>query len=140
MTTMFNLRNIFQLVVDGLDQHPLAQEQLIVELDQARLHGALDRGQQLYSLLQQPRHQLFGEVPLLSHEFPKEARSPLGNRAAIIHIPGREAACQHLTLVVDHQVQLEAIEPIDRILPALGQPRSAAMVLDAAIVTDHQLG
>jgi hypothetical protein len=69
-----------------------------------------------------------------------EALRQLGQWTAIIHIPRCQAACQQLTLVVDHQVQLEAVEPIDRILAALGQPRKNALVFEAAMVTDHQLG
>jgi hypothetical protein len=37
-------------------------------------------------------------------------------------------------------MQLEAVEPIDRVLAALGQPRKDAVVVARAVVTDHQFG
>jgi hypothetical protein len=45
-----------------------APEQLVIESHQARLHGALDRGEHLTTSLQEPRHQVLREVALLPNE------------------------------------------------------------------------
>ena len=68
MAALVNLRNVFELIVDGLDQHPLAQEQLIVEPHQAGLHVLADGSEQLDALLPQPRQQVLGQVAFISDQ------------------------------------------------------------------------
>jgi len=140
MTTVFNWGNVFQLIVDGFDQHPFAQEQFVVEPDQAWFHVPLDWGEQFYTALHQPRQQVFGQIAFITDQFAKEALSQLWNWAAIIHVARGEAASEEVAAVVDDQMQFEAVKPIDRILAALGQSSKDPMVVDAAVVTDHQFG
>ena len=59
---------------------------------------------------------------------------------AVVHVARRDLAGEEFPSVVDHQMELEAIVPIHRILAALGQSGKDAMLLDAAIVTDDQRG
>jgi hypothetical protein len=101
MTTVFNLGNVFQLIVDGFDQHPFAQEQFVVEPDQAWFHIPLDRGEQFYATLHQPRKPLFGQIAFITDQFAKEALSQLWNWAAIIHVARGEAASEEVAAVVD---------------------------------------
>jgi hypothetical protein len=68
LATMFNLGDILQLVMDGFDQHSLAQEQLIVESDQAWLHVLADGGEQIQPLLQEARHQGWGEIAFIPNQ------------------------------------------------------------------------
>src|SRR5215472_14901078 len=80
------------------------------------------------------------QIAFIPDQFAKQALGQVRNRTAIIHSGGSQTAGEDLALVVDHQMEFEAVEPIHRVLPALGQPGSVAMVLDAAVMTDDQLG
>ncbi len=52
MTTMFNLGDILQLVMNGFDQYPIAPKEFVVKPDQERLYILADRSEQLDALLQ----------------------------------------------------------------------------------------
>lgn len=73
MTTVVNLGNIVQRVVDRFDQDPFAQEQFVVEPDQAWFHRAFDRSEQCSAALHQPRQQVFGQIAFITDPFAKEA-------------------------------------------------------------------
>ncbi len=77
---MFNWGDVLQLIVDGLDQSPFAQEPLLVEPDQTQLHAPFDGGQQLDFPLHQPRHQVFGEVACVPDQLAKAALGQLGGQ------------------------------------------------------------
>jgi hypothetical protein len=77
---------------------------------------------------------------LLPDQFAKPALDQVWDRAAIIHSGGSQAAGAHLALSVDEQMELEAVEPLNRIFATLCQPGQHTMVLDAAVMTDDQLG
>jgi hypothetical protein len=117
-----------------------APEQFIVEPDQAGFHVPFDRSKQLHPPLQQPRHQEFGEGAFIPTQFSIETLGQLWKGTTISHIRLGQTTRKPLALIVDHQMELEAVEPIHRILAALGQPGSVALMVDAAMVTDHQLG
>jgi hypothetical protein len=48
MAGMLNLRNILQLVNDGLNDGTLAQKQAVAQGDEAVLHGSLELGNELH--------------------------------------------------------------------------------------------
>ena len=53
------------------------------------------------------------EVAAVAKELAEEATDQLGNRTAVIDVAGRQREGQEFTTVVDHQMQLEAVEPAD---------------------------
>jgi hypothetical protein len=62
------------------------------------------------------------------------------NWTTLITIGSGQATGQDLPAVIDDEMPCEAREPINCIFATLCQPGKHAMVLDAAVVTDHQLG
>jgi hypothetical protein len=81
-----------------------------------------------------------GQVALIPNQFAKETLGQGRDRTTIIDINRSQATGEDLATVVDYQMELEAVELIDRIRAALGQSRSVAMVLDAAGMTNTQFG
>ena len=53
MTGMFNLRDVFELVIDGLDNEALAQEEFVGQDDELVFHVGAQIGNQLEPLLEQ---------------------------------------------------------------------------------------
>ena len=59
---------------------------------------------------------------------------------AIIDVARRQGKGQQLSLVIDDQVELEAIEPADRRLAACCASGKDLMLVDACNVADRKLG
>ena len=57
--------------------------------------------------------QRLGEIAFVTKEFADEAFDQLGNGVPIIDIARRQAKGQQFALIIDDQVQFEAVEPAD---------------------------
>ena len=53
VTRVFDLRDVLELVSDGLDDRATAQQQLVVEQHQAVFHVGLELGDELHPLFKQ---------------------------------------------------------------------------------------
>src|SRR5260370_40975008 len=62
---------------------------------------------------QQVLGQRLREVALVPKQFAEESAGQFGGWAPIIDVARREAEREQLSLVIDDQVQLEAVEPVD---------------------------
>jgi hypothetical protein len=107
MAGMLDLADVLELVVDALDDRPLAQQELVGGGQNALAHVLAYLGDQ--------RDALGGEQLLGKR---------LGDVAAI----------------VDHQVQLEAVEPAHRSLAPTRIDSKDAVLRDAGVVTDREGG
>ena len=58
----------------------------------------------------------------------------------IIDVAWGQAERQDLALIIDDQVELEAVKPADRGLATSGTSIKNAMLMDASVVTDGQRG
>jgi hypothetical protein len=83
---VLDLTNIFQLIVDGLDERALPQEQFVPKADQTMLHVLTDFGQQLEPLAQQEVMQRLGNRATVSKELSTKACGELLDRLAVIDI------------------------------------------------------
>lgn len=137
MATVFNLRDVLQLVVDRFDDGPVAQQPLVRQRDQPVFHVLLEWGKQLYSLEEKCLKEPLGQIAFVAQQFAEQPTRQVGKRLAIIHVARRDLAGEQVSSVVDDQMEFEPIKPIHRILPPLGQSREDAMLLNAAVVTDN---
>ena len=64
----------------------------------------------------------------------------LWHRFAVIYIARRELKSQQFTLVIDNQMELEAIEPAHTALASCGHISKDPMPADALVVADRQRG
>lgn len=85
---------------------------------------------------QQVLGQRLGKITFVAKEFAHEAFRQLGNRMSIIDIAGRQAKGYQLALVIDNQVELEAVKPANRGFATSGSSGKDAVLVDAGVVTD----
>lgn len=141
MARMLNLADILELIVDRFDQRPFAQEQLISQIQDLAVHVLTQLGDQMHPVLHQELlSQGLGDVAFVAKEFAEEAANQAGNRPTVIDVPGCQAKGQQLTPVIDHQVELEAIEPAHRGFAPTGIHTKDPMLLDTGIAADRQRG
>ena len=136
---MVNLRDVFELISDGLDDGSFAEEECVRPVKQAIVHLFTQLGDEVQSVgHQELLGQGLGEIAFIPKEFANESCGQLGNGTPIIDVAGCETKGQQLALVIDDQVELEAEEPADRGLTACGSPGKDTMLVDTGIVADRK--
>ena len=112
MTRMLDLRDVLELINDGLNDCSAAQQNTITPSHQLVLHILAQLGDQLkIKHLAQGLSQGLRDVTLVPEELAKQVLSQVWYRFAVIDIARREAEAQDFALIIDHQVQFEAIKP-----------------------------
>jgi hypothetical protein len=69
MTRMFQLADVLELVIDGLDQSALAKQNFIQEWEQAGLHVFFEFGDQMHALGPELREEGLGDVAAIATQF-----------------------------------------------------------------------
>src|SRR5258708_34467345 len=122
MAGMLDLADVLELVVDRLDDRALAEEQLVRESHQAVAHVLAPAGDKLDRMLDaELLGQRLRDVALVAEELATEALDALeqgGDGLAVVDVTAGEAEGEELALIVDDQLQLEAVEPAQRSLSA----------------------
>lgn len=67
---MLHLRNVLQLIVDGLYDSPFPEKQLVGHAHQRSFHIALQLRYQLYPVHKKPLEELFLYIPFVSDKLP----------------------------------------------------------------------
>ena len=112
MTRMFDLRDVLELINDGLNDRSAAQQNTITPSHQLVLHILAQLGDQLkIKHIAQGLSQRLRDVTLVPKELAEQVLSQVWHRFAVIDIAGCEAETQDFALIIDHQVQFEAIKP-----------------------------
>ena len=141
MAGMLNLRNVFQLVDDAFDNGALAEHQPVIQRHQPLFHVALKLGHQLNTGgFEQLLCQLLRDIALVRKDFTEQLLQQLGDWGPVIGVAGRETDVEEFTSVIDHQMQFEAKEPIDRSFSACGKVFKHFMLWNPAVVADFQRG
>jgi hypothetical protein len=84
--------------------------------------------------------QFAADVALVGVELARQALGHLVQHGAVGGVAGGDLQRHDLALVVDHEVQLEPIEPPHAGLAPRGQAVEDPVAVDAAIVADGELG
>ena len=124
------------MIVNRLDQGPLAKKYLIEDRQQPVLHILLQLRDQLQILLAQDFLQTLRDIAAVAYEFAHQVLRQFRHRLSVVYIARRQMKSQEFPLIIDDQVQLEAVEPIDRRLAALGEVSKNLVRVDAAVVTN----
>ena len=69
MARVFELANVFELVMDGFDSHPFAEQNFIPEREQTRPHIFFEFGDELDSLVPKLREESLGNGAAIANEF-----------------------------------------------------------------------
>lgn len=113
MSGMFNLGDIFQLVIDSFDYRSFAEQYPVIHRPDSTFHVAFKPGYQLYAVNEEFTEQVFADVSLVSDEF---AINELYERLyfqgfTVIDITRCYHEVQNLSFVIANQMQLKAVEP-----------------------------
>ena len=138
MTRMLNLRNVLELIDNGLNNRPFAQKEFIRKMHEMILHVFAQSSDEMKPLFKEQLHERSRNVATVSKELATQLFDHQGNRFAIIDIAWGQTAGQQFTSVIDRQVQFEAVKPAHAALAPLGIRRKDAVLVDAFGVTDFQ--
>ena len=109
---VLNLTDILELIVDRLDQSPLAEQEFVCQGEQPVLHVLAELRDQMEALLDEEG---FGEglraVALVPEQFAKEAADQAGNRTPIIEVARAQAKGQPLATIIDEEMEFESVDP-----------------------------
>jgi hypothetical protein len=140
MACVFELANVLELLIDGLEQGALAEQHFIPEREPTRLPLFFAFGAELDSRLPELSEEGLGEVAPLSHQFTEQPASKCRHGLAVIDVAWSKPDGQQLPAVVNDQRDFEAVEPARAGDPALGYILENLMRVDAQGVTDFQGG
>ena len=135
-----DLGDVLQLVVDRLDQRPLAQEQFVGQGQELVLHILPKLGDEPQFLRFEQRRQRSADIALVTEEPAPQLSDQVRHGPPVIDVARRQVAAQKFAAVVDDQVEFEAVEPAHARLPALGRAAEDFMLRDAQVVADGQRG
>lgn len=137
---MLNLCHVLQLVVDGLNQSPLAQKDSVRYCHDLALHIALKFGYQLNAVHEEFGEEVLADISLVSDQFAENLFDEgfVTQGLAVIGIARREHEIQEVALLVADEMQLEAVEPSHRALAALGKSFEHLVDMDSLIPADTQ--
>lgn len=138
MARMLDLRNILELIDDGLDNGPFAHQQLIREMHEMVLHVFTQPGDKLEPLFKEQLGERGRDVAAITEQLAMQPFDQDRNRGPVINGAWSQAARQQFSPIVDRQVQFEAKEPPHRTLPTPGVNCKDAMLVDAFGVTNLQ--
>jgi len=112
---MLDLRDVLQLVDDGFDNSALAEDQTVIEGHQSLFHVALEFGNELNACgLEQLFCQSLRDIAFAREHFAEQLLQQVWDRRAVIGVARSQDDVEQFASVVNHQMQLEAKEPIDR--------------------------
>jgi len=137
MTRVLNLRDVLEVVNDGLNEGTLAQEQLVGERHEGVAHilaQVRDEPEALgeEELLSERR----GEVALVGKEFAKELMGEARNWSSVVESTRGKTEREQLAMVIDDQMELEAVEPAHRRTAAPGIDTKDTMLRDPRRMAD----
>ena len=140
VTGVFNLRDVFELVNDRLDNSTLSQQEFVAQKHQLVLHVGFEPCDQFNTLRPQLVVQGFGDVAFVAKELAPQPFDQSRHGLAVIDIAGRDPDCQQFTAVIDDEMQLDTKEPAHRCLPARCPAIKDLVTVNPSIVTDGERG
>lgn len=139
MPRVLDLADVLQWVVDGLNEDSLTEEQFVPEAHETVVHVLTPFGQQFESLPPEDIVQRLGDLPPIPQELANKPLGETGDGAAGIDMAWSQLQGQAFPLIIDDEMQFEAIDPTHRRL-APGCPAVEDLVAGHAAVMTHGQG
>ena len=79
-----------------------------------------------------------GDGAFIGEQFTPQILGHMEHRLTVIDIAWSQIEGDQLALVVDHEIQLETVEPTHRVLAPGGQSTKHLVTEDASVVADGQ--
>lgn len=139
---VLNLGHVLQLVVDGLNQRPLAEKEAVSNGHDLTFHVALQFCNQLNTLHKELGEEILADVSLVTDQFAEDLldKGLVPERLPVVDIAGRKHEVQQIAFLVTDQVQFETIEPTHRALSPLGKSFEDLVQMDALVSANTQGG
>lgn len=139
MTRMLDLRNVLELINDGLRDGALTKQNFVHQGHEHVFHVGANASHKLNAEGSQPFFSKpLGNVAFIGQQLAKEFPNHLGNGLAIIDIAGCEQQVEHFTSSIENQVQLEAKEPAGGGFSTLSQSCKDLVRMDSWVFARRQ--
>ena len=137
---MLYLRDVLQLVVDGLDDGPLAQQNLVLRTHEHVPHVVAHARDELYPVDEEHLEKSLADIAPVPAELALDVLhvALVPERVAVIGIAWGNHEVEYFSAVVDDQVQLEAVEPAHGGLSFPGQTGESTVRVHALDVAHSQ--
>ena len=136
MPRVLDLADVLQLVVEGLDEHPLSKYQFVPEAHQTIFPVFAYVGEECEPLRPEDIMQHVGNRAPIPEGLAKEPLGEAGDGAAVIDMPWSEPKGQECSLIIDDEMQCEAKEPAHGRLVPRRPALADLMTGNAAVMTD----
>ena len=141
MARVLNLRDVFELVNNRLDNGAFSQQNLVEDRHEFVFHVRFDPNDELkVEIAQEFFKKWLRNVASVTNQFAQQAANQFRNWLSVIHISGCEHHIQDFATIIDNQMQFEAEKPTGGGFPALCQTFKNAMLSNATVVTNIQSG
>ena len=138
---MLNLRNVFELVINGFNDAAFSQQNLIKQGDDFGFHVFLELGDELNAKrLPELFKQGLGNVATIGDQLAKQLFAQCRYRFTIIDIAGCNLARQEFTTLIDDQMEFETVKPAHRTLAAISKFGEDLVIMDTMVVAHAQGG
>lgn len=139
MARVLYLRDVLELIDDGLDERSFPEQQSVQQAHQARLHLLLGLGDQFDPLSKEKIEERLRDIAFVGEDLAKQMLEQIRNGRTIIHLARGQGEVEQIAFVIDHEMQLETEEPAHAGVPTLGDAGEDLMLLDAGVVADRQV-
>ena len=139
---MLDPGHVLQLVVDGFNQRPLAEEKLVRDGHDLPFHVILQLRNQLNPVHEKPGEVFLADVSFVPDQLAENLlyEGLVAERLPVVDVPGRDHEVQQVPLLVADQVQLEPVEPSHRTLSTPGKSLEDPVEMDALVPAYPQRG
>jgi hypothetical protein len=133
MTGVFDLTDIFEKIVDTLDDSAFAKEDFVGNIHELVLHVFLEFGDKVNTVGVEFFKERLGKVAPVSKDFSKHFLGEFGydRPVSVVNIAGSKAESDDFAFVVDGKVEFEAIEPASRTLTLGGKTLKNSVRVDS---------
>ena len=138
MAGMFGLRDVLELVVYRFYDGPFSQKYLVPHAHQHIFHVVPDTCDQMQALVEEHFHEFFRDIPLIAVQTTEYFLQyiTLFQRSPVVLAGSGDHKVEQFPLIVDHDVELEAVEPPHCRPARIGNVLEHFVAIDALVVTD----
>lgn len=141
VTRMLNLRDVLELVNDGLNNRTLTREQLVTQPHEMVLHIAPRFGKELnIKSFKQMLGELGADVASVGKDFATQVSQQVADGFTVVGIARSQGDIEQFAAFAHDQMKFEAIEPVQGGFAASRHTIKHFVLRDAAVVTNLQTG
>ena len=136
MARMLDLRNILELVNNGLDNRSFAQQQFVRKMHEMVFHVFAQPGDEMEPLLKEHLREGSRNIAAIPKQLAAQSFHQVRNRSPIIDVAWSQATRKPLAAIIDSQMQFKTEEPAHALLATSGISRKDAVRTDPFEITD----